>query len=232
MPYSIYAFLADALLALILLLGIGLGWRRGFIRTVAKPVKLVSALILSFNLCTPVAERWLQPMLEAPIKERMSAYLTEKCAHLTAANAAEELPTLLKLAAGLFDIDITEVAEGAGAALIDRLVTSLATPVAHVIAIVFAFVGVYIVSQLLLTVALWLLNAIFRVGVLGVANRIVGLLFGALFAMLIAWGAVALCEFALGLGASGAPSAIEQVRGGVLYGFFDKYSPLDLLLSF
>ena len=41
MPYSIYAFLADALLALILLLGIGLGWRRGFIRTVAKPVKLV-----------------------------------------------------------------------------------------------------------------------------------------------------------------------------------------------
>jgi len=230
--YSLYALLADAVLALILVLGIGLGWRRGFIRTVAKPVKLVGALVISFKLCTPLAGKWLEPILRAPIAERLTAFLTERCADLTAQNATEELPTLLKLAAGLFNIDISEVAEGAGARIIEAIVNALAAPVAHVIAIVFCFVILYFVSQLVLTVALLLLNMIFHVGVLGVANRLVGVLFGALFALLLAWGAVALSELVFGLPSMADSALVDGVRDGFLYRFFDRNGPLDLLLSF
>lgn len=232
MTYSLYALLADAILAFVLVLGIGLGWRRGFIRTVAKPVKLVGALVISVKFCTPLAQAWLEPVLCTPIKERLSAFLTERCANLTAQNATEELPTLLKLAAGLFNIDITEVAEGAGTRIIESIVNALATPVAHVTAVVFCFVILYLASQLLLTVAFWLVNMIFHAGVLGVANRLVGVVFGALFALLIAWAAVALAELVFGMPSMAESPLADGMRDGFLYRFFDKHGPLDLLLSF
>ncbi|MBQ7315423.1 MAG: CvpA family protein [Clostridia bacterium] len=232
MSYSIYSFVADAVLVLILLLGIFFGWKRGFVRTVAKPVKLVVALILAFSLCTAVGEGWIQPLLEAPIEQHLTSYLQQACADMTAQTASEELPTLLKMAAGMFDIDITEVAESGGADIIRSIVRSLTEPVAHVVAILFAFIGIYIVSRILLWIVVALIGAIFNIGILGIANRIIGVVFSLLFAVVIAWSVVSLTECIIGLSAATESVFVSGIREGFLYRFFNEYTPLDILLSF
>ncbi len=232
MSYSLYAFVADAVLVLILVLGIIFGWRRGFVRTVAKPVKLFAALVLAFTLCTVVADAWIQPLLQAPMEEQLTAYLREACAGLTADNATEELPALLKMAAGMFDIDINEVVSTGGEDLIRSIVTALAEPVAHIVATLAGFLVVYIAARILLWIVVGVLAAVFNIGILGLANRILGVIFSLLFAVVMAWGVVTLSEFLIGIVGTSGTAFVDGLRDGLLYRFFNEYTPLDILLSF
>lgn len=217
----------EIILWLIITLGITLGIKTGFIKIAAKPVKLVLALVLAFSLCTSVAEGIVVPIIETPITNYIYEFLLENCPELNIENVAEELPTVLKWAAGMYGIDIEQlVAENAGRDIIAEITASLAAPVVEIFSIIIAFVLLYVISKLLVTLALAILDLVFSDGIFGALNRILGGVSGAILGVAVAWFVAVFLEFILHINLGGLEDP------GLLYEFFNTYSPIELLLSF
>jgi uncharacterized membrane protein required for colicin V production len=220
--------IVDLVLVVILLVGLVLGYKRGFVKTVAKPVKLVAVWFCTIKSCSAVAARFIAPLIQSSVTEKLSNFLQENYKNITASNVSEEMPTLLKIAAGVFDIDIQQVVEDAGLALTEQLAETFTAPLVSLVSIVIAFVLLLIVFSVLFSVVLWIINGIFHIGPLLWFNRILGVIFGVALALIVAWAVSMILGFVLELPAL---SAIG-FDGGVVYGFFREYHPLDLLLGF
>ena len=110
--------LIDVIVSLIVVAGAVFGIKRGFLITVARPIKWFAALFIAFSLCTPVAQGIIKPLIDAPITNQISGYLLEKCADITAENASEKLPTLLKIAAGIAGVDVGAIEGNTSAEII------------------------------------------------------------------------------------------------------------------
>ena len=218
----------DLMLLAILLAGLVLGYKRGFVKTVAKPVKLVAVWACTIKSCSAVAARFIAPLIQSSVTEKLLEFLQENYKNITASNASEELPTLLKIAAGVFNIDIQQVVEDAGATLTQKLAETFTAPLVSLVSIVIAFVVLLIVFSVLFSIVLWIINGIFHIGPLLWFNRILGVVFGVSLAIIIAWVVSMVLGFVLGLPAL---SAIG-FEGGAVYRFFREYHPLDLLLGF
>ena len=218
----------DLVLVAVLLIGIFMGYKRGFVKTVAKPVKLVATWVCTIKSCSFFATRFVAPLIQTTVTEKLSSFLQENYNNITASNAADELPTLLKIAAGIFNIDIQQVADDAGAALVQKLAETFTEPLISLVSIVIAFVLLLIAFSILFSIVLWLLNGVFHIGPLLWFNRLLGVCFGAALALIIAWAVSMLLGFVLELPAL---SAIG-FDGGAVYRFFREYHPLDLLLGF
>ena len=221
-------WIIDIILVAIIVTGIVLGLKRGFVKTVAKPVKLVATWACSIKLAPWFAKRFIAPLIQAPVTEKLSAVLREKCQDLTAANAAEDLPTLLKICAGIFNINVEEVAQGSVETLTDRIAQTFTEPLVSVVAVVISFFLLLIICSILFAFLLWLLNLIFELRPFAWLNRTLGVLFGAALAMIVTWIVSMILGYVFGL------SIFDGLafEGGFVYRFFQDYHPLDLLLGF
>ncbi len=220
-------FAIDMILVAILLLGVIMGIKRGFVKTVARPVKLVAVWICSFQACSLFSTKVVEPVIGASITGRLSAILQERFADMAPQTAKDELPLVLKIAAGIFDIDVGQIATDSGAAFADRLAATFAAPLVSIVSLVISFVLLLIIFSLLFTVVIWIVNAVFRLSPLAWLNRTLGFVFGFAFSFIVAWVASMLIGFVFGLETVQATG----FEGGVVYNFFREYHPLDLLLS-
>lgn len=216
----------DLILIVILFFGILLGIKRGFVKTVAKPVKLVAVWVCSFKTCASFSSRMIEPSIGASVTGRLSAILRERCASLTPQNASEDLPLVLKIAAGIFDIDVNEVVADSGSALADRLAETFASPLVSIVSAVISFILLLIIFSVLFSLVIYVVNLIFRLRPLKWMNRLLGFIFGFAFSFIVAWLISMLIGFVFGL------DALQSVgfEGGAVYRFFREYHPLDLLL--
>ena len=217
----------EILLWVILVIGIALGIKSGFIRMAAKPTKLILSLVLAFSLCTSVANGIVAPIIEQPITNYIYEFLVENCPEINIENVAQELPTILKMAAGMYGIDIEEiVAQNAGRDIIAEITATLAEPVVSIFALIISFVLLYVISKLLITLALSLIDLVFSNGVFGALNKILGGISGAIISFAVAWAVAVFIEFLYHINGAGLDNP------GILYTFFNTYSPIELLLSF
>jgi uncharacterized membrane protein required for colicin V production len=217
----------EILLWVILVIGIALGIKSGFIRMAAKPTKLILSLVLAFSLCTSVANGIVAPIIEQPITNYIYEFLVENCPEINIENVAQELPTILKMAAGMYGIDIEEiVAQNAGRDIIAEITATLAEPVISIFALIISFVLLYVISKLLITLALSLIDLVFSNGVFGAINKILGGISGAIISFAVAWAVAVFIEFLYHINGAGLDNP------GILYTFFNTYSPIELLLSF
>ncbi len=218
----------DILLLAILLGGLFLGWKRGFVKTVAKPVKIVAVWACSIKFCAATARNFIAPLIQKPVTEKLASVLREKCADLTAQTAREELPTILKMTAGIFNIDVNQIAENSGEGLIERLAQTFTEPLVFVVAVVIAFILLLLVCNILFSLLLWVLNGVFHTKPLSWLNRILGIVFSGAFAFIIAW----LVSMIVGAILGSQIFASLGFEGGAIFRFFKEYHPLDLLLGF
>ena len=224
-------YVLDAVLILVLIVGIFLGYRRGFVRTVGRPVKCFATLFCSFRFCSLFSERVLRPLISEPVTRQVAEYIRKHCGEVTAENAGETLPTVLKLAAGLFGIDVSE-ATSRGENVVDSLTSTLTAPVVDIVSTVLSFVALLILCTLIFTVVLWLIDLLFRIGPVSIVNKVVGVLFSGAFALLISWAIASLFAFALDTSLFDGVAWAENFEGGFFYRFLNQYNPLDLILSF
>lgn len=217
----------EIILWAIIIVGVALGVKAGFIRMAAKPVKLILSLVLAFALCASFATAVVTPIIEQPITNYIYEFLFENCPELNIDNVAEELPTVLKMAAGMYGIDVEEiVAQNAGRDIIAEITAVLAEPVISIFATIISFVILYFVFKLVVTIALALVDLIFSNGVFGALNKVLGGVSGAIISFAAAWAVAVLVEFLFHINGNGMENA------GILYTFFNTYSPIELLLSF
>jgi hypothetical protein len=137
----------EILLWAMLVVGVALGIRAGFIRMAAKPVKLILSLVIAISLCVTFAEGVIMPIIEKPITNYIYEFLVENCPEINIENVAEELPTVLKMAAGMYGIDLEEiVAQNAGRDILAEITTILAEPVISIFSTIISFVLLYFIS--------------------------------------------------------------------------------------
>ncbi len=222
----------DLVLCAIIVLGAIFGIVKGFIKLAAKPVKFIAAIVIAFSLCNPVAEKIVSPIIESSVTNHISDYLDEKVEDLTPENIEEELPTVLKMAAGIFNIDIKQTVEEGSEAVVETIVDTLAAPVVNIISVILAFIALYILSKLALALVLFLIDLIFRNGLFGALNKALGFIFSTIIAIAVAWGLAVIISFVFNLPAFQANEAIQEFTGGFFYKFFNTYNPVELLLSF
>jgi len=175
----------------------------------------------------------IEPVVRDSISNQMEEYILEKCGDITADNIDEELPTILKIGAGVFDIDIDELAAGeTSEEIVHKIVESLAAPAIHVVSTVITFIILYIVSGLLLSLLLGLLNNIIDDGAVGVLNKILGAVFSTVFAFIIAWCVTSVFTYVINLPSVAENSWASEFSGGFVYKLFKSLNPIELLLSF
>ena len=225
-------FIVDICLCLIVILGGFLGYLLGFVRMAAKPVKFILNFVIAFALCGVVADVIIAPLIGTPVTKYITDFMYENCGNLTAETAAQELPTVLKAVAWIFNIDVAEVAANAEGEIIESLIAELTAPAVHGISVVIAFLALLILSKLVLGLVFMLVNRLFTKGVFGVVNKILGCVFSIVFSVLIAWGVAVLTEMVLHIPSIAENEIVASFEGGYIYSFFNSHNPIDMLLSF
>lgn len=222
----------DVILCAVILFGTIFGIKRGFINIAARPVKFFAALAGAIALCGTFANAVVTPIINAPITNYVSDFLQKNCASLTAENISEELPTLLKIAAAVSGIDINSFAGDSGASFLDTIVNNLTAPVINVVSNIISFIVLFFILKLILGILLWVVNMMFKNGVLGVFNKALGFVFGACCSVITAWALAVVVEFVFHTPALQSNELIATFDGGIIYRFFNTYSPIEILLSF
>ncbi len=228
-----FGFIVDIIIVLIVLFGLILGISKGFIKTVAKPVKFVLALVIAFSFCANASVTFVEPLVREPLSNQIVNYIEEKSTELTPDNLDEELPTVLKIAATVFDIDIENLSdETTPDEIVAEIVDKLISPAIHLISTVISFFILYILASIVFSILLSIFNAVFDGGVLGLINKILGAVFSTALAIIIAWVATLIFTYVLNLPVMADKVWVQEFDGGFIFEFFNKFNPIDLVLSF
>lgn len=224
--------IVDLVLVAVVLVGIILGWRRGFVGIVARPVKFAASLGIAFGFSGAFSNAVVLPLIEAPATNYVKEFLYRNCSGITAQTAADELPTVMKIAAAMFDIDISHVAENASGTVIDAIADKLTLPVISTVSVVISFIALLIIANIALALALALIKALFKKGILGVFNKMLGIVFGLAFFFIISWGLAVIFELVINMPSVSTAKWASEFEGGFVYKFLNEYNPIELLLSF
>ena len=225
------AIVVDLILIGIIAYGIYYGIKKGFVSIASKPIKTVASIVLAYTCCSGFGQWVIAPLIRAPITGYISDFMYRNMPGVSPESAATELPTLLKIAAAAFNIEIA-TEEQSGASYLETLVGTLAEPVVGFISVILAAIALFFIGKLLFTLAFYLLNKFCNEGLLGKINKILGIVFGAFMFVLTSWGiAVAISVFAH-LPIFNSVEFISGFEGGLLYRFFNAFNPIELLLSF
>ncbi len=210
----------DVILAAFIVIGLIVGLKRGFIRSVEAPLRFVGALASAYLLVNPISVGIVEPIIGASLTNQLSEYLKANCS-----DPGAELPAIIKLAAGIVNVDL----EGK---TIEQIIIDIAAPTVHVVTVIIVFIILFFVSKLLLRLAFKLLDSIFNSSILVIPNKIVGCALNALFGAVFAWIAVFVFNFVIHLDSMSEVVWAAEFEGGPIYNFFLNLSPLDLLLGF
>ena len=222
----------EIILLAVIIGGFYYGLERGFIRIAAKPIKIVLCFVLAFSLCKGVGAKIVAPLIQAPITNYIKEYMYENCAALSPDNVFESTPTILKIAASAFDVELADFDEGASGVFLEKIIVNLTSPAVLLISVIIAFVLIYLISKLLLSGAMLIVNSVFEIGVLAKINRIMGVILAGLMSFLIAWAAVSIIDFFFHMSIFDKVTFIKSFDGGPLYRLFKSISPIGILLSF
>ena len=179
--------LLDGILIVVLLVGVLLGYKRGFFGTITKPLKVIASICLTIVIASPIINAWTRPLFVGKVETWIYDSLIESGANVTAENATESMPLALRLLAEMLNVDVAGIDTSAGTeSLIRAISTAVATPIGNFIAVIVTYVLLFIVTMILLKILIALLDILFARGILGKINKIFGLLLGGVFATVIA----------------------------------------------
>ena len=210
----------DIFLVAFVVIGFIIGLKRGFVKSVQGPLCFVGAIAFAYLLSNPISTNIVEPMIGASLTNQLSEYLASNCA-----DPGAELPTLVKLAAGIVQCDL----EGK---TIEQIIVEIASPTVHVVTVIIVFVILLFVLKLLLRLLFKLLDSVFNSSILVVPNKIVGCALNTILGAVFAWVAVFVFNFVIHLDSMSDVVWAAEFTGGPIYNFFLNLSPLDILLGF
>ncbi len=220
-----FTVLFETAIILILALLSYFGYKKGLFLMTAGLAKTLFCLIFSLSLYTEVGEELIAPMISVPVKSYLSEYLSENCSEIC---TAENLPSIIKLSAVLFDFDIFDK----GNLSIEGIIEHLADPLIITLSKIISFILLLGLSRLIFRLVISLANRLLNVGILGQINKILGVALSGFFAVIVAWVFVTCADYILRLDSYGGNLSYSDIRTGPLYRLFLEISPLKMIFKF
>lgn len=221
----------DLVLILILVLGSYYGYSRGLFRMLARPVRLLFCFVFAFSLCRITGEMFIVPIINTPITNYIRDFIHHQCLGLDPNQVLNNIPTLIKISAAVFDIEIDTAAEKVSD-LTERIVFSLSAPTVKIISIAIAFIALFVMARLISKLLIELVDSVVNLGLVGSLNRSLGVVFSCVFAFALAWLFATGTDFLLHSSLFYNVTYIKAFDGGPIYRFFISFSIVRLLFSF
>ncbi len=237
------SFLFDGILIFIIATVIIVQTRRGFIKSIMHLGSLIASLFVAYAF-TPALAAWLN---------------TKVFLGKISAGIAETLKSLTVNADGRFDLDklvsdepgaFTQILERYGIEMdsikgqldgvvdqaesaVNDLANTIAADVSYAISSVLAFIGIFAVAMIALSLITALLDVIFRLPVLKTANTLLGAILGVICAVLFANLFSIISVELIGALESVDPTMFNQdvVDKSILLKFFANNSLLDIVYN-
>lgn len=208
----------DLILLALLLIGLVLGWRQGFVQALTRIIVVVAALLLASWIAGKLAEpaaRWLEPILSEKLEQRLTAQgNTDDAGEMLAAFGFEG-DTLSELVD-----NAVEKAQQAGETLLSAVVSTALKSAAYAVVYVVSFL---LLLLLLLRLVLTPLHLFTKLPVVHGVNALLGGVLGLVKAALLLFLAVWVLQKLQLL------VTPELVSKTVLLKFFAQNSPIDLI---
>ena len=185
----------DGVLFMGLFLGLVLGFKLGFVRVLfsgvfKRIIALISAILLAKPIGRWIGERFFFGGIADWIEKTLTGAIGGNTGEMTGETLEKELPRVVRWLVDLLHVDtqsIVDNAEGEGAALIRGISEKIASPVANVIGVVIAVIVLYILFRIAFGLFRALFDKIMNLPGLVIVNKILGIVFGFTFAVLVLW---------------------------------------------
>jgi uncharacterized membrane protein required for colicin V production len=211
----------DGILSAAVLVGLIIGLIKGFFSTISIPAKIIGSAAITYCVANPVIETWTRPFFVEKAYGWINDLLISKCPDITGADAGEKLPLVLKLVAGMFNIDVSALGENATTSdLIAVIAESMSLPVGNLIATAVTYLAIFVIIFLLFSIVTAIIGGFVSSGPLAVVDKVLGMLLGTAISILI-------CSIAANIISGVAP----DLQGGFVYEFFKNFDPFSLILS-
>ena len=236
------AFILDAVIIAIIAAGFIIGWNRGFVKSAMSLLSSLIALVLA-SVFTERTAAWLNGKYVYPF---VSSKVEQAISGITGAGEnALDVNTLLRDAPESFTrllntfgirletmkADLSSAMEAGGETLKKAVIDYIAAPASRVFSTAVAFLCLFLVFLLVLKLVSLLLEAVMRLPVLKTMNAFLGLVFGGIAGILIAWGfSAALARLMPTLSAL-YPNAVSEatVQNTVILRFLAENSIITVL---
>lgn len=206
----------DLILLALLLIGLVLGWRQGFVQALTRIIVVVAALLLASWIAGKLAEpaaRWLEPILSEKLEQRLTAQgNTDDAGEMLAAFGFEG-DTLSELVD-----NAVEKAQQAGETLLSAVVSTALKSAAYAVVYVVSFLLLLLLLRLVLTP----LHLFTKLPVVHGVNALLGGVLGLVKTALLFLAVWVLQKLQLLV-------TPELVNKTVLLKFFAQNSPIDLI---
>ena len=213
--------LLDGILIVVLLVGLLLGYKKGFFGTVTKPLKFIASVCITIVVAAPILNAWTRPLFVGKVETWIYDSLVESGANITAENATESMPVALRLLAQILNVDVSGIDASSGTeGLIKAISSAVAAPIGNFVAVVITYVLLFVSIMILLKILIALLDILFARGILGKINKILGLLLGGVFATVTA------CIIA-----NVAFKVSPEIAGGPITEFFKNINPFAVIMK-
>lgn len=223
------AFIVDLILLIILSIGLIVGYKRGFIKSISVPVRRILAFVIAFGSAGAFGSLVISPFISEPITENIRAIIYENCPDIAASTALSELPLILRIAASLSGVDLSALSNGQDC-VAETVISALAGPIIGLISTVLSFIILLIVSLLVIKFLFFLLDSYSREGIIGAINKIAGSAVNLLLAVAVDWILVSVFAFIINSQLMSSVEWASSFYGGFIYRFFDDFNPLELIL--
>lgn len=185
---------------LFLVVGVGLVLvcaKRGFLKSAIHFLKTVLAFVFAYLFGSKLGQFLCDKFIAAPVREwvygKLEGLYTQAASSVNADAIAAEFPDFLlsdEIKANL------SAAEGSGEELLNTMTDSIATPAATVISNILGYIGVFVISLVLLWVAAIILTKLVeRITFLHRINTALGAVLGLLIAVTLLFVAASVIKF-------------------------------------
>ncbi len=182
------AMILDGCLLLVLLIGVIIGCRRGFIKSAVRLIGCLLALVLAFCLSSPLSEWIFDGFFRAGLEQSVSQQLTDAAVSSTQAletqidGVLETLPALVRNALASYGVGTSEqigdILEAHGsqstAAIAETLVSYVIRPVCVLLMQILCFIVLFLVLTIAIRLLGRLLDRMFNLPLIRHVNRLLG----------------------------------------------------------
>lgn len=228
----------DVILVCILLSGIVVGVKKGFVRSIMSFVTFIASFICAWQFTPLLADyyhkSYLMGKVTTVVSDAISKIVGTGIGTLDLGSLIAERPQVFTDITDRYSTDIGALeryyySQSGGTVEVQKNVSEfIAGPVSEALSTGLAFLSIFIGVTILLSLAAMVLDLIFKLPGLSTLNRVLGFMLGAVCGLLYTWAAaIILTAVVPALGAL-YPDVISSsiFENSILLRLFNEYNPL------